>query len=116
MGAIHTYISAVMPVIRKALSLTYSDIGVIYAANSIGFLIGAVVTGLLIDYIGSKKPLLLAFLLFPVGTLLFAFSNGMILLFAGNLIIGFSVSLMEIAIPPISGRFRGKSGSLLNLI
>ncbi|MFW6262669.1 MAG: MFS transporter, partial [Thermotogota bacterium] len=116
MGAIHTYISAVMPVIRKTLSLTYSDIGVIYAANSIGFLTGAVITGLLIDFIGSKKPLLLSFFLFPIGTLLFAYAQGTVSLIAGNLIIGFSISVMQISIPPISGRFKGKSGSLLNLI
>lgn len=116
MGAIHTYISAVMPVIRKALSLSYTDIGIIYAANSIGFLTGAIVSGLLIDSIGSKKPLLLAFLSFPFGVLLFAFAQGTLSLFAGNLIIGFSISVMEISIPPISGKFRGKSGSLLNLI
>ena len=116
MGAIHTYISAVMPVLRKALSLSYSEIGIIYAANSIGFLTGAIVTGLLIDFIGSKKPLLLAFSLFPLGVLLFAFAQGTLSLFVGNLIIGFSISVMEISIPPISGKFRGKSGSLLNLI
>src|SRR6056297_3228363 len=116
MGAINTYISAVLPVIRKGLSLSYSDIGVIYAANSIGFLTGALVSGLIIDSIGSKKPLFLSFLLFPVGALLFALAQGTFSLFAGNLIIGFSISVMEISIPPISGRFRGKSGALLNLI
>lgn len=116
MGAINTYISAVMPVIRKVLSLSYSDVGVIYAANSIGFLTGALISGLLIDSIGSKKPLLFSFLLFPVGALSFALAQGAFSLFAGNLIIGFSISVMEISIPPISGRFRGKSGSLLNLI
>src|SRR6056297_552455 len=116
MGAISTYISAVMPVIRRALTLSYSDIGVIYAANSIGFLLGALVTGLLIDAIGSKKPLLLALFLFQIGAIIFALAQGSLWLIVGNLIIGFSVSCMEIAIPPISGRFRGKSGSLLNLI
>jgi len=116
MGAINTYISAVMPVIRKAINLSYSDIGLIYAANSIGFLTGAFLTGLLIDAIGSKKPLALSFLLFPIGILLFAFAGGTSSLFLGNLIIGFSISVMEIAIPPISSKFKGKSGSLLNLI
>lgn len=116
MGAINTYISAVMPVIRKTIDLSYADIGVIYAANSIGFLTGAFLTGLLIDAIGSKKPLTYAFLLFPLGILLFASASGTSSLFIGNLIIGFSISVMEIAIPPISSRFKGKSGSLLNLI
>ncbi len=116
MGAIHTYISAVMPVIRKALDLSYNDIGIIFAANSIGFLLGALISGAMIDFIGSKKPLLLAFILFPIGAITFAFAPNAIFLIIGNIIIGFSVSVMEIAIPPISSRFRGKSGSILNLI
>jgi len=116
MGAISTYISAVMPLISDSLSLSYEQVGLIFAGNSIGFLIGALFIGTLIDYIGTKKPLLISCLTFPLGVVLFALAKTEGMLIAGNIIIGFGVSSLEIAIPPISSRFRGESGKLLNLI
>ncbi len=116
MGAISTYISAVMPIISESLSLSYTQVGTIFAANSMGFLLGALLIGTLIDYVGTKKPLLIAGVAFPLGVVLFALAKTEPMLILGNMIIGFGVSSLEVAIPPISGKFRGESGKLLNLI
>ncbi len=116
LGAIATYISAVMPLIREALSLSYADVGMIFAAKSIGFFVGAILIGTLVDHIGTKKPLVFAFIAFPAGVLIFALSKSALGLIAGNFLIGIGASVMEVAIPPISAAFKGKSGKLLNLI
>ncbi len=116
LGAITTYISAVMPLIKQALSLSYSQVGIIFAAKSTGFLIGALLSGVLVDRIGTKKPLLLSFIALPTGILLFSLSKGVFGLIAGNFLIGIGASFIEVAIPPISTALEGKSGKLLNLI
>ena len=116
MGAISTYISAVMPVIRERLALNYEQVGLIFASNSVGFFIGALLIGVVIDYMGTKKPLYLGCFALPVGIVIFALAPSAALLSLGNMIIGFGVSTLEVAIPPISGKFKGKSGEVLNLI
>ncbi|HOO32385.1 MAG TPA: MFS transporter [Thermotogota bacterium] len=115
-GAIATYISAVMPIISESLSLTYTQVGLIFAGNSVGILIGAVIMGMLIDHFGTKKPLLLAFGAFPAGVILFVLAKNVSLFFIANVIIGLSTTAMEVGIAPISRMFKGGSGKILNLI
>jgi fucose permease len=116
LGAIATYISAVMPMIKEALSLSYSQVGTIFAAKSTGFLLGALLIGTLIDHVGTKKPLFFSFLTLPLGIIIFAFSKSSVGLIIGNFLIGIGASVIEVAIPPISVAFKGKSGKLLNLV
>jgi|GEM_PF-315416 len=116
LGAVTTYISAVMPLIRETLAISYTQVGLIFAAKSTGFLIGALLIGTLIDRMGTKKPLILSFMVLPTGILVFAFSGSAIGLITGNFLIGIGASIIEVAIPPISAAFKGKSGKLLNLI
>jgi len=44
MGAAATYISAVMPLIRESLSLSYAQVGMIFGAKSVGYLTGALLS------------------------------------------------------------------------
>jgi len=116
MGAAATYISAVMPLIRESLSLTYAQVGMIFAAKSIGYLTGALLIGILIDFIGTKKPLLFSYISIPSGILIFSLSNSAVGLIIGHLLIGLGSAVIEIAVPPLSSAFEGKSGKLLNLV
>jgi fucose permease len=116
MGAAATYIAAVMPLIREALSLTYAQVGMIFAGKSIGYLIGALLVGILIDFIGTKKPLLFSYITIPLGILIFIFSKSTIGLFIGHFLIGLGSAVIEVAVPPLSSIFKGKSGKLLNLV
>jgi fucose permease len=116
MGAATTYISAVMPLIRESLSLTYAQVGMIFAAKSIGYLTGALLIGILIDFIGTKKPLMFSYIFIPSGILIFTLSRSAVGLIIGHLLIGLGSAVIEIAIPPLSSAFEGKSGKLLNLV
>src|SRR6056297_2127648 len=116
MGAAATYISAVMPLIRESLSLSYAQVGMIFAAKSIGYLTGALLIGILIDFIGTKKPLLFSYISIPSGILIFSLSRSATGLFIGHVLIGLGSAVIEIAVPPLSSAFEGKSGKLLNLV
>src|SRR6056297_3368275 len=116
MGAAATYISAVMPLIRESLSLTYAQVGMIFAAKSIGYLTGALLIGILIDFIGTKKPLFLSYISIPSGILIFSLSQSAVGLIIGNFLVGLGSAVIEIAVPPLSSSFEGKSGKLLNLV
>jgi len=116
MGAAATYISAVMPLIRESLSLSYAQVGMIFGAKSVGYLTGALLIGILIDFIGTKKPLLFSYLSIPAGILIFALSKTAMGLIIGHFLIGLGSAVIEIAVPPLSASFKGKSGKLLNLV
>lgn len=57
-------IAMTMPVIVRAWKISFTNIGVLLSASSLGLLIGAFVFGFLTDLIGRKKSLILTTLLF----------------------------------------------------
>ncbi len=76
-GYDYTIISVAAPVIMKAWAIGTAPFGVALAAAFLGYLIGAIIFGALSDRIGRKNTLVLASLVFSVGTLLVYFSNSL---------------------------------------
>ncbi|HPE68091.1 MAG TPA: MFS transporter [Thermotogota bacterium] len=114
LGSTMTGIAAAMPVIRETLSLTYEGSGAIFAVGSIGFLLGSLLGGTLLEWIGLKKTLLVGILLFPVGLVLFGLGRSMLLLSIGNVFVGLGTGLLEVGLPPLASQLSKTPGGLIN--
>ncbi len=74
-GYDYTIISVAAPVIMKEWGIGTAYFGVALSAAFFGYLVGALLFGALSDKIGRKNTLIIASLVFSVGTLLVYFSN-----------------------------------------
>ena len=74
-GYDYTIITVAAPVIMKQWNIGTALFGWVFSAAFFGYLFGAVIFGTLSDRIGRKRTLILASLVFSVGTLLVYFSN-----------------------------------------
>ncbi|RUP44821.1 general substrate transporter [Jimgerdemannia flammicorona] len=73
--------------------------GTINGAMSIGCFVGSLASGYFGDYVGRKWSIAGSGLLFAVGALIQALSNGVGMLIAGRLIAGLSVGLTSMMVP-----------------
>jgi len=76
-GYDYTIISVAAPVIMKEWAIGTAPFGVALAAAFLGYLVGAIIFGALSDRIGRKSTLILASLVFSIGTLLVYFSDSL---------------------------------------
>jgi AAHS family 4-hydroxybenzoate transporter-like MFS transporter len=76
-GYDYTIITVAAPVIREEWNISATMFGIVFSSAMFGYLFGAVIFGTLSDIIGRKKTLLLASLVFSVGTLLVYFSQSL---------------------------------------
>jgi len=67
-------LGTILPVLRKALALTPSEIGLLAASSAVGIVIGMIPAGRLADRFGRKPLLIAGILWFAAGTALAAFS------------------------------------------
>jgi AAHS family 4-hydroxybenzoate transporter-like MFS transporter len=74
-GYDYTIITVAAPVIMKEWNIGTKLFGVVFSSAFFGYLIGAILFGMLSDKIGRKKTLLIASLVFSFGTLLVYFSH-----------------------------------------
>jgi MFS family permease len=81
--------------------LDASELGTIAATAFWGFPVAVVIGGMIVDIIGMKKLLLLAFLFHLAGILLTIFSSGYWTLFISTLLIGIANGTVEAACNPL---------------
>lgn len=67
-------LGTILPVLRKALALTPSQVGLLAASSSLGIVIGMIPAGRLADRFGRKPLLIAGILWFAAGTAIAAFS------------------------------------------
>jgi SP family galactose:H+ symporter-like MFS transporter len=86
-------IASAMLFIKKQFLLDDSMIGLIVSAVPLGALFASLLSGKLSDAIGRKKSLFISAILFSVGSLLCAFSQGANALIVGRLLLGFAIGI-----------------------
>lgn len=89
-GAISLIIGAILPSLLEKCSLSYANGGILLSAHSIGFLICSTLTGLIAEYIGKKRTVIIISALLPVALLGLAYTTNPILLFIFLLMTGFA--------------------------
>lgn len=90
-GYDYTIINQAAPAIMEEWNIGTDLFGWVFSAAFAGYLVGAIAFGTLSDRIGRKKTLILASLVFSVGTLLAYFSNSFGSLFCIRIFTGFGI-------------------------
>jgi MFS family permease len=93
--------AGIMNKLGTDFSLTTQQLGVITAAAFWGFPLAIVVGGFIVDIIGMKKLLVMAFVLHLAGILLTVFATGYWTLFISTLLIGIANGTVEAACNPL---------------
>lgn len=83
------------------LKLSASELGVITATAFWGFPLAVIIGGFVVDTIGMKKLLVIAFAFHLLGIILTIFSNGFWSLFVSTLLIGIANGTVEAACNPL---------------
>jgi MFS family permease len=85
----------------EKFNLTATQIGVITATAFWGFPLAVIIGGMIVDAIGMKRLLVLAFIFHLAGILLTVFANGYWSLFISTLLIGIANGTVEAACNPL---------------
>jgi MFS family permease len=85
----------------KQFSLNNEQLGTAAGAWAYGFTLSIIIGGQLVDLLGMKRILILAFLAHATGVALTIFANGFWMLFAGTLSVGLGNGLIEAAVNPL---------------
>ncbi|EHP70917.1 arabinose efflux permease family protein [Metallosphaera yellowstonensis MK1] len=83
-------VSGVLGQIAKVLSLSNLQIGVLVSSAFVGSVIGALVMGVLSDYVGRRLSFIISGVLFVLGSMLSIWSSYALLLI-GRIIVGFAI-------------------------
>jgi MFS family permease len=110
-------VPTLLPVISVALSLSYSQIGLVGGALVVSMGLGQVFVGAFSDYFGHKKRLIIAGLvLVSVAFLIMAASQGFYSMFAANLLAGFGLSIYHpVGVAMIANRYDAKQGKAMGV-
>lgn len=88
-GAMSLVIGAVLPSLMEKCNLNYAEGGILLSAHSIGFLICSTLTGLIAEFLGRKRTVVLISILIPIALFGLAFTQNPIWLFVFLLFTGF---------------------------
>ena len=92
-------ISGAILFIKTDFQLTALTNGIVVSASLIGAVLGAAVGGYCADQFGRKRMLMVAALIFVVGTLGSAFASGIPLLIVSRIILGFAIGVASFTAP-----------------
>lgn len=92
-------IAAALLYLSKTISLTVAQTSLIVAAVLGGSMVSSLVAGLLADWLGRRRMMIAAAVLFLASVLLIVFSQGFTLLFAGRVLQGMSGGVIAVVIP-----------------
>ena len=114
-------ISGASPLIETDFKLTVGQTGFVTSAVLIGSAVGALGVGPLADRFGRKKLLILAAVLFIIGSLLTAFATGFVMMALARIILGLAVGSASALTPAYlaelaPAKHRGSLGSMFQLM
>ncbi len=103
--------------LRAAFQLSNEDLGKAAGAWAYGFTLSIFIGGQLVDLLGMKRIVAVAFLMHFLGVALTIFANGFWMLFAGTLSVGLGNGLVEAFINPLTATlFPDRKTEKLNLL
>lgn len=92
-----------------SLGFTATILGLLGSANMIGNLVGKLVLGPLNDKIGTKKTVIVGYIVVMIGVLMVIFNGGNnVLLFVGATLYGVSFSVQTVMLPLVCTKMFGK--------
>ncbi len=92
-------ISGAILFIKTDFQLTPQTNGVVVSAVLLGALLGAIVSGRLVDHLGRKRLLITDAVLFIVGTIASAFANSIAFLIVGRISVGIAIGIASYVAP-----------------
>lgn len=93
-------IAAALPYIEKTSSYTPSQLSLVVAAVLLGSVISSLFAGMLAEWLGRRKVIILAALLFTLSIPVICFSNGIFgMLMGGRILQGASAGLVGVVVP-----------------
>ena len=90
-----TSISPALPRLAEDFSLNYTDMGLLFTFESIGFVVFTFFSGIIADRIGKKKTIMLFLIMLVVSIFLWAFSPNYTFLYAVILFMGGGIGIVE---------------------
>ncbi len=103
--------------LREAFQLSNEDLGKAAGAWAYGFTLSIFIGGQLVDLLGMKRIVALAFLMHALGVALTIFASGFWMLFAGTLCVGLGNGLVEAFINPLTATlYPDRKTEKLNLL
>lgn len=115
-GMIVTCFGTIMPYLRESFGLSYVQGGLILSVLAAGNLIFSFLSGVLSDFIGQKRVILLGNLFYIAGLGLIVLSSGRALLYAGVFITGAGWGTCNTGINMMINGIVGGDGKVLNLL
>ncbi|MFB5192061.1 MFS transporter [Alicyclobacillus fastidiosus] len=112
-GAIDAMRSATGPMLQAQIHITYTQLGTLFAANSIGYLVGSFPSGFVVHRVGLKQTLLVGSIVLGAVLVLISFPTAYLMLWMAFFSLGFVMGWLEIAInavvPAVSQSPRAES-------
>lgn len=110
-------LSFVMPLIRKEWLLTQSQTGLVSSVSSIGMIAGGFLFGHLADKVGRQKTLIASLLLFSLGNVVLAFTQGFVPFLIVRFIVGAGLGgELPVAATYIAELYSGKKRSMMLIL
>jgi sugar porter (SP) family MFS transporter len=92
-------ISGALLYIKRDFTISATASGLITSSFTIGAIVGAIVSALLVDSLGRRRLLQIAAVVFVIGTLLAAAAGSAAVLVTGRAILGLGIGLVSVNIP-----------------
>jgi fucose permease len=125
-GIVLLLLGPVLPDLMRDFAVREGLAGVMLSIGSLGFTLGPLVVGRLVDRSGVRLAFLLGFVIELAALILFGFVPAFVLAVAGNFVLRFGASFVETAVNVLpvtlqkatgaSGQSEGRNASLMNLM
>ncbi|WAH38394.1 MFS transporter [Alicyclobacillus dauci] len=97
-GAIDAMRSATGPLLQAQTHITYAELGLLFAANSIGYLLGSLPSGFVIHQVGLKRTVLFGSVAMGAMLVVVPLAKVYVLLWIGFFLLGLAMGWLEIGV------------------